>query len=221
MVVVCWSLKGGMGTTVVAAGLALAAARRGDQPWLLDLEGDLPAALGVDGGGPGLADWCSAVDGPGPEAVDRLAAEAGGVRVVARGAAVWSDAVPARVAALVAYLADMDRPVVVDAGNLQGPPGVGPAPADALLDVADRSILVTRACYLALRRVPVQTRRPTEVALMAEPGRALGRTDIEQVVGAPVTIRVPVDPAVAWAVDSGLLGRRPPRVLLRSVGEAT
>ena len=41
MVVVCWSLKGGMGTTVVAAGLALAAARRGDQPWLLDLEGDV------------------------------------------------------------------------------------------------------------------------------------------------------------------------------------
>jgi len=54
---VCWSLKGGSGTTVVAAGLALAVARRGGRPLLIDLAGDLPAVLGVEGAGPGITGW--------------------------------------------------------------------------------------------------------------------------------------------------------------------
>jgi hypothetical protein len=85
---VCWSLKGGAGTTVVAAGMAIAAARSGGRPLVLDLAGDLPAVLGVDGAGPGVTDWCAAVDAPGPEALDRLAVDVpGGARLVALGAA--------------------------------------------------------------------------------------------------------------------------------------
>jgi hypothetical protein len=69
MVVVCWSLKGGVGTTVVAAALALVSSRRGERPLLLGLAGDLPAVLGVDGSGAGVADWCSLADGQVEDAV--------------------------------------------------------------------------------------------------------------------------------------------------------
>ncbi len=74
------------------------------------------------------------------------------------------------------------------------------------------SLLVTRACYLALRRAADPPLRPSGVVLVTEPGRALDRTDVEQVVGAPVRAEVAFDPAVARAVDAGLLASRlPPR----------
>lgn len=216
---VCWSLKGGAGTTVVAAGMAIAAARSGGRPLVLDLAGDLPAVLGVDGAGPGVTDWCAAVDAPGPEALDRLAVDVpGGARLVALGAATWADAADVRVAALVEHLRAADEPVVVDAGNLTA--SLAPeALLGPLVDRSARSVLVTRACYLSLRRLPAQVRRPTEVALVVEPGRALGRTDVEAVVGSPVRMRIPLDPAIARAVDAGLLARRAPRALLRAVGD--
>ncbi|MBC8194544.1 MAG: hypothetical protein ISR43_03545 [Acidimicrobiia bacterium] len=224
MVVVCWSLKGGVGTTVVSAAIALEACRRGENPLLVDLAGDLPAVLGVDGTGSGIVDWCSATGGAGTEALDGLAIDVpGGARVVGRGSAEWGSADPNRLATLVEHLGERTETVVVDAGDIWTslPPG-GPPPAlvDPLLDLASRSVLVTRACYLALRRVGRQVRRPSEVVLVVEPGRALDRADVEAVVGAAVSTQVLVDPAVARAVDSGLLARRAPRSLLRAVGAA-
>ena len=162
---VCWSLKGGSGTTVVAAGLALAAARRGIRPLLIDLAGDLPAVLGVEGAGPGVTDWCSAADGPGPEALEQLAIEVpGGTRLVALGTSGWHDAEAERVAALAGHLVQSDGPLVIDVGNL-GTTSVPEALLGPLVERATRSILVTRACYLSLRKLPAQVRRPTEVAL--------------------------------------------------------
>ncbi|MBS1265348.1 MAG: hypothetical protein MAG471_01191 [Acidimicrobiaceae bacterium] len=224
MVVVCWSLKGGAGTTVVSAAIALEASRRGDNPLLLDLAGDLSAVLGVDGSGSGIADWCSATGGAGVEAIDGLAVEVhGGARVVGRGVAGWESADPARLDLLVSNLGERTELVVVDAGDLWTamPPG-GPPPdlIDPLLELAGRSVLVTRACYLSLRRVGRQARRPTEIVLVVEPGRALDSADVEAVVGAPVSTQVLVDPAIARAVDSGLLARRSPRSLLRAMGSA-
>ena len=106
----------------------------------------------------------------------------------------------------------------MDAGNLAA--SLAPeALLGPLVDRSARSVLVTRACYLSLRRLPAQVRRPTEVALVVEPGRALGRTDVEAVVGSPVRMRIPLDPAIARAVDAGLLARRAPRALLRAVGD--
>ena len=46
VLVTCWSVKGGSGTTVVAAALALSLARRDEGALLVDLAGDVPAALG-------------------------------------------------------------------------------------------------------------------------------------------------------------------------------
>src|SRR5438105_1160177 len=61
MFVACWSVKGGSGTTVVSAALALSVAAAGTDALLADLAGDVPAALGIpEPDGPGLADWLGA-----------------------------------------------------------------------------------------------------------------------------------------------------------------
>ncbi len=70
---------------------------------------------------------------------------------------------------------------------------------------ASDSLLVTRACYLSLRRLVAGPVRPSGVVLVTEAGRALGRADVEDVVGVPVVAEVPIEPAVARAVDAGLL----------------
>ena len=82
---------------------------------------------------------------------------------------------------------------------------------------ASLSLLVLRPCYLALRRAVDAPLRPSGVVLVAEPGRALGRRDVEDVLDAPVRAEVPVSPAVARMVDAGLLSRRLPRLLERAL----
>ena len=93
--------------------------------------------------------------------------------------------------------------MVVDAG------AACDVPAD-LLRVAAHSLLVTRPCYLTLRAAVRAPIRPTGVILVEEPGRALGREDVEASLGAPVVATVLVDPAVARAVDAGLLAAHLP-----------
>jgi len=116
---------------------------------------------------------------------------------------------------LARLLAAEPRPVVVDAGV------VGPdSPALPLVAEATRSLLVTRACYLGLRRAIDLPIRPSGIVLLREPGRAMGREDVEHVVGAPVVADVPVDPSVARAVDAGVLARRVPRALARPLRAA-
>ncbi len=73
--------------------------------------------------------------------------------------------------------------------------------------------LVTRPCYLALRRALVSDRRPHGIVLLVEPERSLTRADIEDVLGVPVVATMPVHPATARLIDAGLLATQPPRRL--------
>ena len=82
---------------------------------------------------------------------------------------------------------------------------------------AQESLLVLRPCYLALRRALAAPVRPSGVVLVSESGRALGRRDVEDVLGVPVRAEVAIEEAVARAVDAGLLGRRVPRPLERAL----
>jgi hypothetical protein len=95
--------------------------------------------------------------------------------------------------------------VVVDAG-------LG-LPHPALCGDHVQSLLVTRPCYLALRRAVMLDGRPTGVVLVNEPSRALGAPDIARTLGAPVVAEVAYDPQVFRAVDAGLLAARLPRGL--------
>lgn len=202
----CWSTKGGSGTTVVAAALALSS------PSLaVDLAGDLPAVLGLpEPAGPGVLDWLSAPDDVGPDALARIELAATpqlGLLPTGHG-----QPRPVRWAPLARALSESERHVVVDAGRWPVAP--------ELLGAADRSLLVVRPCYLALRRAAAVPVRPTGVVLVVEEGRALGRRDVEQVLGVPVVAEVPVVPAVARAVDAGLLAGRVPMALAASLRSA-
>ena len=214
MLVACWSSKGGAGTTVVASSLALLLARRDPLGALLvDVAGDVPAALGLaDSPGPGLADWLAAGSSVPADGLHRLERPTEhGVAVLPRGDGPLAEA---RADALAALLAADARPVVVDCGTLVD--GV----ALTLAAAASRSVLVTRPCFLGLRRALRAPLRPSEVVLVTEPGRSLGRHDVEDCVGAPVVAEVALDPAVARAVDAGLLAVRLPRGLARDLARA-
>jgi hypothetical protein len=79
-------------------------------------------------------------------------------------------------------------------------------------------MLVVRECYLALRRAAAAplVGRSFGLVVLQEPGRALGPADVAQVLGRPVTARVPVRSAVARAVDAGVLPTRLPEPLARA-----
>ncbi len=214
MLVACWSSKGGAGTTVVAATLSVLLARRTPHGALIaDLAGDVPAALGLpDSTAPGIAEWLAAGADVPADALSRLERPAGdSLMVLPRGEGTLDEL---RADVLAALLVADVRPVVADCGT--GPHGV----ALAIAAGATRSILVTRPCFLSLRRAMTLPLRPSEVVLLSEPGRALTRADVEGCVGAPVVAEVAVDPQVARAVDAGLLATRLPRALARELSRA-
>ena len=222
MFAACWSVKGGSGTTVVAAALAVVLSRLdGPGALLVDLAGDGPAVLGLaEPDSPGLAGWLAAgaavpADGLGRIEIpidDRLG-------LIPRGAGPLASLERAEV--LAGLFAAEPRSVVIDAGVPIWDGDAADSVGAVLASAAVTSLLVTRACYLSLRRIVASPGRPSGIVLVTEPGRALGRHDVEQVSGVDVVAEVLVDPMVARAVDAGLLAGRLPRTLERALGRAT
>jgi cellulose biosynthesis protein BcsQ len=215
MLVALWSPKGGSGTSVFAAACASVLARRGGCR-LADLAGDQPAILGL-GADPetGLAEWLAAgLDAP-PEALDRLSVEvAPGLMLVPPGTPrLLAPAAAAEAgAALGAALQQGPVPCVLDAGTADQPA------TRMAVEVADASIVVLRGCYLSLRRAvhaPLVA-RCTGIAFVDEPGRSLGAAEVRDVLERPVLTRVPVRPAIARAVDAGVIAVRTPDALVRA-----
>jgi cellulose biosynthesis protein BcsQ len=221
MLIALWSPKGGSGTSVLAAALAVVLAREPSSGCRLgDLGGDQPAIFGL-GAEPelGLTDWLTAGPETPTEALDRLSIEvAPGVALLPFGGAPPALATrPAAEAgaALAVALRDGTAASVVDCGS-----AVEPA-ARAVAEVADAAVVVVRACYLALRRA---VRSPVlactvGAVLVEEPGRSLARREVADVLGTPVLARVPVREQVARAVDAGVLATRLPDVLARPAAE--
>jgi MinD-like ATPase involved in chromosome partitioning or flagellar assembly len=220
VLVACWSVKGGSGTTTVAASLALVLARSSPAGALLvDAAGDLPTVLGVDHPpGPGVADWLAAGDGVPDDALARLATEcAPGLRLIGweEGGSGSGGTIPADAGRrLAAVLAEQPGPVVVDCGSAATPLAV------TLAASATVSLLVLRRCFLALRRAVAAPVRPSGVVVVDEPGRVVDVAQIGDVLGVPVRAVVPWDRDIARAVDAGLLATRLPRVLARPLRAA-
>ena len=216
MLLTCWSVKGGSGTTVIAAAVSLLLARRlPGEVVLVDVGGDAPAALGLpDLGGPGVLDWL-ATPSLDPSALRRLEVDAGaGLRLLPRGSG-GGGVGPGReddVERLVSALDDRAA-VVVDAGP------ASPLAYD-LAAGATVSLLVLRPCYLALRRALAAPVRPSAVVVIEEPKRSLDPTDIEDVLGVPVRAVVPWDASIARCVDAGLLAARLPGSLASALRRA-
>lgn len=224
-----WSVhatKGGTGTSVVAASLALELAQ--SEPWssphgvvLVDFDGDQADILGVDvTGRHGVVDWLTS-----PDPVDEGAIESlligvtPGLSLLPAGRSRLNNDVGAidagRVADLVAGFGASGR-VIADLGVI-GTEAMSPR---AMIGAAsDRRTLLVRPCYLALRKaaqVPISFDSLVEVY---EDGRALRTLDVEAVMSMPVCARLRVDPAIARAVDSGTLVTRRPRALRRFVAD--
>jgi hypothetical protein len=223
----CWSSKGGAGTTVVAAALAISLANPPDgRAVLADLAGDALAVLGLHAelSRPGLAAWLGAGDEVPADGLARLEVPVRpGLTVLPRGRGPLD---PARAEVLAGLLAADHRPVVVDAGVVPVREGDGRgAGADGetalvLAAAATHSLLVLRPCYLALRRAVSCPLRPSAVVLVREEGRALRETDVEDALGVPVTAIVRVTAKVARTVDSGMLASHLPRSLAHDLRSA-
>ncbi len=216
MVTLCWAAKGGSGTTVVATALALSSPR---PSLLVDLDGEIPTVLGLpEPDRPGIAEWLAS-----DTSADHLAE-----LLIDIGPRTWLlpwrtglfdrhgvdvDMRSARWATLGDWLHDWSDQwgcdVTVDVGTRP--------PNEPLAARADRSLLVTRPCYLSVRRAVRSPVRPTGVILVDEPGHGLGQRDVEHALGVPVEAVVSLDPVIARAVDAGLLAGRLPRVMTRAL----
>lgn len=210
MLTVCWSAKGGSGATVVTCAMALLTARHRATSMLVDLAGDVPAVLGVaEPPGPGVHNWVAASTNP-ASALGAIGTTVNdSLRLVSAGTMRAPIDHP-RWAELGDHLADLDCEVLIDAGS---------APPPGLLAAAGQNLLVTRACYIALRHAHASSVRPSGVVLIREPGHSMTAIDVSVAVGAPVVAEVDFDPSIGQAVDHGLLASRLPRRLAKDLRE--
>ena len=208
--IVCWSVKGGSGTTVVASTLALMRAAESQRGALLvDLAGDVPAVLGLaEPSGPGISEWFTNRDHGSAMALQSIAVQAtANLQMIAQGSKLLDTNL--NFTELCAALRTFDIPIIIDAGC-----GL---PSPDLLAHASSSLLVTRPCYLSLRRAAQLSVSPTGIVLINEVGRALGKHDVEAVIGAPVVAEITFDAAIARAVDAGLLASRIPTIMSKQL----
>ena len=205
MIIWYWSVKGGVGTSVVAAATAIRLASDDREATLVDLTGDQPALLGMVAGAvpsePGVGDWVAAGDGVAADAIGRLLEDvAPGLRLLRQGTQPALDSLEDGRRRLVLALEMLARigPVVVDAG-------LDPFEVRSDLAARHRPVCVLRSCYLALTRAQRVSGPYDRVVLVEEPGRALRVRDVASAVGASDVERVAWDPRVGRSVDAGTI----------------
>lgn len=201
--------KGGSGTTVVAALTALA--HRGPT-LLVDLDDQLPAALGIDPSDrPGVADWLSSdapLDHLGDLMVEIDATTS--LLMTRRSAAATARGSDLSITSTTRWmqLSSWCRTwATCSGGRVFVDCGTRLLPAE-FAAACDHRWLVTRACYLSLVEASRRTLDSTGVIVVREPGRSLTDHDIEASVSAPVLASVLWEPTIARSVDAGLLTSR-------------
>lgn len=197
---VCWSVKGGVGTTVISAVVALQRSVT-HRVRLVDLMGDLPATLGIaEPSDQGIGDWLA--NDAAEETLEHLTIPVTDhLDLLPRGSITIDTHSLSRLKQFATL--SSSREVVVDAGT-------NTSFVKTLLPHASTSWLVLRPCYLALRRAVNTTLRVDGVILVNESGRALSRRDVASVLSAPIVAEVELDPKLARVVDAGLLTSRLP-----------
>ncbi|MDO8363866.1 MAG: hypothetical protein Q7V88_13280 [Actinomycetota bacterium] len=197
-VTVCASPKGGQGCTSVAAVLAVLAARSNQPTLLLDTRGDAAAILGVSDPAPSST-FADAIANA-VEPCERL-----------RIASVAGDQIDTDAINAISELVAAGHRVIVDTGTDH----------DVLHrfdPLSPQRLLVTRPCYVALRRAIGVPFVPDHVVLISEQQRCLTERDVNLALALPVT-SVPYDPAIARAIDAGLIAARLPRCLANAIAQ--
>ena len=219
MITLCHAAKGGSGTTIVAC---LRAIESPGPVLVVDLEGDVPGMLGLpEPERPGVVDWLGS-NAPIAHLDDLLLevtpnalllpATGVGSQSSTRSAIATSRA--ERWDELFDWFTewghDTGGAIVIDAGTTALPA--------TFVEQCPSRWLITRACYLSLRRATRLAVPPTGIVVVDEPGRALRHRDIETSIRAPIIATIPWDIRVARSVDAGLLSaRRLPRAVHRSL----
>lgn len=213
-------MKGGSGTTVLAAALAAELSRNADGDTVIaDLAGDVPNTYGisVDAAQPGLKQWLASSSNVPTAAVDRLLVDVmPQLRMLPAGPRATNGADVERQAERLRDCG-VARHLVVDAGVVGHPRTMG----GALQSAADTSLLVLRPCYLAISRVSALGLKADGFVLIEEQGRVFDARDIEDVTGIPEMATLRWDPAVARLVDAGRTKSRLPRSMRPLVKLAT
>jgi hypothetical protein len=171
---------------------------------IVDLAGDIPSALGIaEPSGEGVTNWLQQQHVPIQSLQIPVTAR---VSLIPRGDGplMHHDLTSEHCNTLATELDTSNELTVVDAGSGHIP---------QLINNATTSLLVIRPCYLALRKAAHLSVKPHGIVLINEPGRSLGKRDVESVVGAPVLVELPLDRTIARCVDAGLLASRIPTML--------
>lgn len=227
--IVVFSLKGGVGRTLVAANLAVALRTASNSPVVLVdgqiLHGDTEIDLNLRPQH-SIADLVSQVDHLEPDLVDSaLVQHASGIRVLAAcdSAEAAESVQPRHLARILAALRPRYRWIVVDTGN------AADDRMDAMLDAADTVLLLTTPEFTALRATRVfleaahQQAYPREkMRLVVNRADLLGGVptkEIERNLGLPVSAKLPDDsPLVTFSINRGvpLVTSHPRKPLARS-----
>lgn len=209
MLVVLSSVRGGVGTSVVSAAIAVLAARDQSRPtYLVDLTGDHTDIFGLARVDTGLDDWATHAD----RRLTDLAVEIDHqLRLVpSRAPLRTTDSLDGLVTALDQLRHDAH--VVIDAGRLDL--------TDSLRELRPTHLLVIRPCYLALRATVSSTRTWDGLVVVRPPDRVLTTRDVVNVTGLPAIAEVDMSADVARAVDAGVFGSRLPAGLERCLRPA-
>jgi len=194
--IVLYSMKGGSGTTVTAA---LTALRTPGDSLIVDLGGDMTDVLGIRPPAWTLDDFL--LDPSVGELDDLVIDVAPNTRLLPSARPIQPHAAGAHQRqTLHDWLDRQHGTIIVDAGT-----GV---PDAALVERADRTLIVTRSCYLSLIRGARSGFVPDGVIVVKDDQRALGPSDIERSLNAPIVAIIDLDPEIARMVDAGLLVAR-------------
>lgn len=236
-VVALWSMKGGVGVSVLTACLTISANRSGPEsraPAIaVDLAGDLPVVLGMESPETlGVVDWLHATPDDPVDALGRLTVRPAdavepGLGVMPRGSgAIDVDDVADAAVRFVDAVRSTAQVCFVDCGQfrLAGPFPDGGVEAStdqqfriAVAAAADVGWLATRTCYLSARVARHTPVTPDGCVVLREVGRSLGSRDVASALGVPVVLDIAIDQRVSRVVDCGSLVTRLPLSLQRTM----
>jgi len=205
MITILSSPKGGSGTSVVAASLAIVSSS--SIPTLLvDLAGDQSAIMGLPEPPVGLNDWANGMTHREFEEIlitcnDNLHLAPSGSSAIE----IFSTGAWGNLARELMQRESNGVNIIIDFGRVELPL--------AFQKLACTHYMVTRPCYLSLRRAVNIEQKFSGVIVVQEHDRVLTTSDIESVLKLKCVAEVPHSSEISRRVDSGLLKSRLPASL--------
>jgi MinD superfamily P-loop ATPase len=205
MLIILSSPKGGSGTSVVTASLAIVSSS--STPTLLvDLAGDQAAIMGLPEPPVGINDWTNGMTHR--EFDEILIACNDNLQLAPFGSSaveIFSTSAWGNLARELMQRESNGVNIIIDFGQ-------GDLPL-AFNKLADMHFMVTRPCYLSLRRAVNIEQKFSGVIVVQEHDRVLTTSDVESVMKLKCVAEVPYSSEISRRVDSGLLISRLPAPL--------